>query len=191
MDIIEPYTPDSKMITLTNPSGYCNSVPKCGSNTPCDTTCDYNYLRFAGWQETNACISSYYSKNTVKTISKKITELTKGLDKYNRPIVVPDEQICKVMDGVYRNYTPPVGDIYSRYIVPNNEQENRVQSMIDQTIEVIVSNIRNTYGMNEWNESLSAWVQVYGNFNPQNLRAHDIIKVKGKRPAVMQFNMNY
>lgn len=163
---------------------------QCGYGN-CTVGCDYNYLRYAGWSESNECIRSYFSKDTVALISKKVTELTKGLDKKNRSIIVPDQTICQVMDGVYRTYTPSIGDIYSRYIIPNNEQENRVQAMIDQTIEILVSNIRSEYGMTEWNQSLSAWVQVYGNFNPHNLRAHDIIKVKGKRPSVMQFNMNY
>jgi hypothetical protein len=154
-------------------------------------SCDFNYLRFAGWDQNNACYKKFFSRDTVNMISRKITELTAGVDKYNRLYRVPDIRICEVMDGVYQSYNPPVGDIYTRYIVPNTEQENRVQSLIDQTIEIIVSHIRNTVGIDQWNESLSAWVQVYGDFNIHGLRQHSQIKVQDKKPATMQFNMNY
>jgi hypothetical protein len=152
--------------------------------------CDYNFIRYVGWQE-NACLKYLYSKETVDFISKKVTELTRGVDKKNRKIVVNNDIICQTIDSVYQVYQRPVGDIYSRYIIPNNEQDNSVQSIIDQTIEVIVSTIRNEFGMIENNEKLSAWVQVYGDFNISGLRAHPIIKTLDKRPATMQFNMNY
>ncbi len=153
--------------------------------------CDYNYLRYVGWSENNACFRQFFSSNTVKLISYKVTQLTLGVDPKNRPIVVPDQRICEVMDGVYQAYTPSVGDIYSRYIIPNDEQEDRVQNMIDQTIEIITSNIRTTLGIEQWNQSLSAWVQLYGDFNTHGLRQHAPIKVLEKRPAPLQFNMNY
>lgn len=157
----------------------------------CGETIDMNYQRYVGWSENNLCVRKFYSPQTVKLISKKVTELTKGVDPKNRSIVVPDERIIEVMDGVYQGYTPPTGDIYTRYVVPNNEQHNMVQSLIDQTIEIITSNIRNTIGIEEYNKTLSTWVQVYGDFNTHGLRSHDIIKTQEKRPTPMQFNMNY
>jgi hypothetical protein len=153
--------------------------------------CDFNYLRYPGWNEGNTCIRQFFSKNTVSLISKKVSQLTKGVDPQNRTIVVPDYRICEVMDGVFRGYRPPTGDIFTRYIIPNSEQTNIVQSLIDQTIEVIVSNIRNNLGIENENSKLSAWVQVYGDFNPHNLRQHSIIKTRDRRPTTMLFNMNY
>lgn len=153
--------------------------------------CDFNYLRHPGWSENNACIKQFFSKKTVATISKAVTQLTKGVDEKNRSILVPDARICEVMDGVFHNFRPPTGDIYSRYIVPNDQQANMVQSMIDQTIEIIVDFIVNQIGMEQNNFKLSAWVQVYGDFNTHNLTQTPPIKVLGKRPATMQFNMNY
>lgn len=155
-------------------------------------TCDYNTKRYIGWKNSvRECTRVYFSKETVDLISRKVTELTMGVDPHNRKIVVPPVRICEVMDGIYQGYRPPVGDIYSRYIVPNNEQENMVQSMIDQTIEVIVSNIRNSLGIEQANEKLSAWVQVYGDFNTNGLRQHSPIKTLHKRPNPMEFHMNY
>lgn len=153
--------------------------------------CNYNNIRHVAWNENNKCIQEYYSPTTVNLISKKVTELTKGVDKHNRPIIVPDERISQVMDSVYQYYRPPVGDIHSRYIVQNENQPSMVQSMIDQTIETIVSNIRDSLGMEQWNQGLSAWVQLYGDFNEHNLTQTPPIKVRGKRPAPMQFNMTY
>lgn len=153
--------------------------------------CDYNYLRYVGWDESNVCISSFFSPQTVALISKKVTQLTMGVDEKNRPIIVPDERICEVMDGVYQGFRPSIGDIYTRYIIPNDEQEDAVQSMIDQTIEIIVSNIRNSLGIEQSNQKLTAWVQVYGDFNQSGLRYHPILTTREKKPATMQFNMNY
>ena len=155
------------------------------------TVCDYNYLRYAGWDENNNCFKKYYSKDTIDIISRKVTELTKGVDPKNRSIIVPDERICQVMDGIYQNFRPPTGDIFSRYVVPNDQQANMIQSMIDQTIEVITDFIRNEVGIQQANQKLSAWVQVYGDFNPHNLTQVPPIKTREKRPATMQFNMTY
>lgn len=157
----------------------------------CDGVCDFNYIRHVGWSESNACIQEYFSPQTVDLISKQVTKLTLGVDPKNRPIVVPKERICEVMDGVFQRYTPPVGDIYSRYIITSPENKNMVQSMIDQTIEIITEYIRSELGMEQANEKLSAGVQVYGDFNTAGLRQHAPIKVQDKRPSTMQFNMNY
>lgn len=166
---------------MTQPYRLCN-----------DQSCDYNTIRYVGWNNSNRyCLKKFFSKETVDLISRKVTQLTMGVDPQNRPIVVPPVRICEVMDGVYQGYRPPVGDIYSRYIIENNEQNNMVQSLIDQTIEIIVSNIRNSLGIEQANEQLSAWVQLYGDFNTQGLRQHAPIKVLEKRPNPMEFHMRY
>ena len=153
--------------------------------------CDFNYLRYPGWSEGNLCIRELFSPETIQLISRKVTELTRGVDSKNRKIIVPDARICEVIDGIYQAFRPPTGDIFSRYIIPNNEQANMVQSIIDQSIEVIVSNIRGQLGMEQQNQTLSAWVTVMGDFNASGLRQFPPIKVQGKRPSTMQFNMNY
>ena len=157
----------------------------------CQGVCDYNYYRFQLWSEDNACIQQLYSPTTVNLISQKVSELTKGVDHLNRKIIVPYDTICQVIDGIYQVYRPPRGDIHTRYHIPNMEQDNVVQSIIDQTIELIVTNIRNEYDINKNNEKLSAWVQVLGDFNTNGLRSHDVLKIKERRANTMQFNMNY
>ena len=164
---------------------------------------DLSYMRYPGWSQGNlvnypdrddpnkTALDAFFSENTIKFISDKITQLTLGVDPKNRPIVVPYERITEVMNSVFWNYKPSVGDIYSREILPSDEQQNMIERMISQTIEIITNNIRNELGMIQSNLKLSAWVQVYGDFNVHQLRSHPIIKTLENRPATMQFNMNY
>lgn len=151
------------------------------------------YTKHVGFQPNqNACIQRYYSNDNIKLISKKITQLLMGVHPENRPIIVPDEQIKYVMDSIYENYRPPTGDIYGRYNVPTGTTtESYVQDMIDQVIEVIVADVRANYETIENNEKLSAWVQMYGEFNDNGLRAYPPIKTRLKRPAPFQFFQNY
>jgi hypothetical protein len=151
---------------------------------------DYNYLRYAGWSQQSG-LPNYYCPETIRLISRKVTQLTRGVDPKNRPIIVPDERIMEVMDGVATNYQRPVGDIFTRYNVPNDEQANVIQGFIDQTIEIIVSNVKTTLLSEEYNRTLTKWVTVYGDFNKAGLRSHDIIKTREKRPTQMMFNMMY
>ena len=158
----------------------------------CDLPCDDNYIKYVGYSEDNACIRKYYSEETRRVISHKITELLQGVDPQNRPIIVPDNTICSVMNDIYASFRPPTGDIYSRYTVPNGiSPQSYVQSMIDQVIQVIVSNVKNTLEIEQNNEKLTVWTTLYGDFNTDGLRAHPPIKVRKKRPASFQFNMNY
>lgn len=158
----------------------------------CGTICDSNYVKYVGYEQSNTCVKKYFSKSNVNTISRKITELLQGVDPENRPIVVPDTTICSVMSDVYDSYRPPTGDIHSRYIVPSGtSSESYVQNMIDQTIEIITSDVKNNLEMEEHNRKLTIWTTVYGDFNDHGLRQHPPIKLRNKRPAPMQFNMNY
>ena len=151
---------------------------------------DMNYGRYAGWYE-GSLEKQFFSANTISLISNVVSKLTKGVDKQNRTIVVPKERIVEVMNGVYQRYTPPVGDIFTRFSIAVNDERDSYKSMVDQTIEIIVNNIVNQLGIEEGNFTLDAWVQVYGDFNTSGLRAHPQIKTLDKRPSTMQFNMNY
>ncbi len=158
----------------------------------CDLPCDDNYVKHVGYSESNGCIQEYYSDATRQIISRKVTELLQGVDPQNRPIIVPDKTICSVMNDIYDSFRPATGDIYSRYIVPNGmSTQSYVQSMVNQVIEVIVSNVKNTLEMEANNEKLTVWTTLYGDFNKDGLRQHPPIKTRNKRPAAMQFNMNY
>jgi hypothetical protein len=157
-----------------------------------DGICDNNYVQHVGYSESNPSIRQYFSSKNINTISRKITQLLEGVDPHNRRIIVPNKTICSVMSSIYENFRPPTGDIYGRYNVPSGiGADSYVQSMIDQTIEVIVSDVRNNLETEENNSKLSIWTTVLGSFNENGLRGHPVIKTREKRPAPFQFNMNY
>ena len=156
------------------------------------TFCDDNFVKHVGYSENNPCIRKYFHTDTVELISHKITELLQGVDKENRPILVPDKTICSIMSEIFDSYRPPTGDIYGRYNVPSGDStESYVQNMIDQVIEIIVSDVKNNLGIEECNSKLSIWTTVYGDFNEHGLRQHPPLRIQHRRPTPMQFNMNY
>jgi hypothetical protein len=131
-----------------------------------------------------------FSVTQLTQIQNKITELLRGVA--NRPILVPFDKIASVINSVASNGRPNVGDIYSRYILPDiNLNRNDYRDIIDRTIEVIVTYIRNEYEINESNQKLTVWNSLYGDFNKQGLRAHAPVKIRQNGPARFQFNMNY
>ena len=158
---------------------------------------DENYMRYVGWSETDICSDGitgtqrFFSQDTVNVISTKVTQLTMGVHERNIPIKVTDNVISHVMSNVYSNFRPLTGDIHSRYIIPTKEGPySYIQEMIDRTIEIIVSDLKNSFGMKYNNESLSIWTTVYGDFNAHKLRQHGPNIVVNKRPDPMQFFQN-
>ena len=152
---------------------------------------DKGFDRYAGYQQGYE-YHQYFDAKTVSIISKKITELLMGVDRYNRPIIVPDRTILDIMDTVKLYFRPQTGDIYSRYNIPDgNNCPSYIQQMVDQTIEIIVSDVRNNLETEENNRKLTVWTTLLGDFNKDGLRGHDVIKILEKRPNPFQFNMNY
>jgi len=154
---------------------------------------DENYYRYVGWNGGDDQIKKYFSDGTVRIISAKIIDLLQGVDPQGRTIIVPDKTILSVMNDIYESYRPPVGDIHTRYIVPTGSlyRDNYIQNMIDQTIEVITSDVRNTIGIEENNKKLTVWTTVYGDFNRHGLQQTSQIKIRNKHPAHFQFHMRY
>ena len=163
----------------------------------CNDICDTKYIKHVGYSQTScsldcgpSCIHKYFSPENIRMISNKISELLMGVDEKNRKIIVPDSSICNIMSAVYDNYRPRVGDIYSRYIIPQ-DQEDTIQTMIDQVINIITTDVKVNLGMQQCNRKLSVWTTVMGDFNEHGLRQHPPIKLREKRPQPMMFNMNY
>ena len=124
-------------------------------------------------------------------MSCKITELLMGVNKDNRPIIVPDKTICSVMSAVYENFRPETGDIFGRYNVPKARATNYVQRMMDEVINIITTDVKVNLGMEECNQKLTKWTTVLGDFNVHGLRSHSKIRLREKRVQPMMFNMNY
>ena len=164
-------------------------------STLLNTSFNGNFMANVGWEETssgNCVLNSMYSEPQLDAISKAITRLLEGVDPENRPIIVSNENIASVMSSVYRFGTRQnIGDIYSRFIVPQAEARNDMRSIINQTINIIVSNIKNQMQMEQANKKLTVWTTLLGDFNKEGLRAHAPIKLRRKHPQYMAFNMNY
>jgi hypothetical protein len=157
--------------------------------------CNSNYIdEFGNVKSTcsqSSCVDQFFSKSNVKKISSKITELLMGVDKNNRPIIVPDKTIYSVMSQVNDNFRPETGDIYARYNIPTKGSGNMVQKMIDIVINVITTDVKNNLQMDQCNEKLTIWTTVLGDFNEHGLRQHPPIKLRERRPQPMAFFMNY
>jgi hypothetical protein len=153
-----------------------------------------NTQRYVGYHENNVkgLDTLFFKEKTLRLISTKVSELLQGVDPKNRTYIVPDYIIRNIMDDVFTNYRPPVGDIYSRFIIPSNDADNNnLQSLINQTIEIIVYKIRTEAGMIEANKKLTVFTTILGDFNQHGLRGHSVIKVRHRKPDTMQFNMHY
>jgi hypothetical protein len=152
-----------------------------------------DYTRHSGYQDSSSEFQKkYYNINTVNTISKKLTELLRGVDHLNRPIVIPNKSIVNIMDSVYQSFRPQTGDIFSRFTMPNGlNSDDYIQSLIDQTIEIIYSDVKNNMEMDQYNKKLSVWTTVLGDFNDNQLRSYPPIKVLNKHPQYMAFFENY
>ena len=156
----------------------------------CGEICNDQFIKHVGYID-NICIQNLYSKGNINKISCKITELLMGVNKDNRPIVVPDKTICSVMSSVYENFRPETGDIYTRYNIPKAREPDFIQRMIDQVINIITTDVKVNLGIDECNRNLSIWTTVLGDFNLHNLRSHSKIKLRERRPQPMAFQMNY
>ena len=157
-----------------------------------------NFTRYIGYGASSSKASDsrvqkeFYNLNTVKLISRKITEITRGVREDNKAIIVPDNIIYNVMSQVQLNFRPVTGDIYTRYIMQSGlNSDDYITNMIDQTIEVITNSLINETLTRQNNEKLTIWTTVLGEGNSHNLRSHSHIKVRVKRPNPFEFHMKY
>ena len=155
-----------------------------------------NSLRYVGWENTVQALGAPYQHlfepQTIKKISTKITQLLKGVDPAGRNIVYPEHRIKEIMGKVLTYYQRPgIGDIYTKYIIPNETPRNDFEFIINQSINIIVKALKTEMEMENNNTKLSIWNSVLGDFNEKGLRAHPVLKIKKNRPQPMMFNMNY
>ena len=159
------------------------------------SSCDSLSYAFVGWPETSAgdeFVEYLFSPSTLRVISEQITQALDGVDPLGRRIVIPDDKICNVLSSVYRNGTrTEIGDIYSRYTIPQKEARCDQRDIINQTVNIITSYIRDEVGITENNKKLTKWTTVLGDFNEAGIRSHPIIYTREKHPQYMAFNMRY
>ena len=153
---------------------------------------DYNSNIHVGWSSTGKEFKSYndlFKQETINYISKTVTKYLRKMTK--QAIVVCDEQIRQMITSVWN--TEAGGDtanIYTKDTFDLNKQASYTR-IIQIVIESITSQIKNQYEMEQCNNDLDIWVQLYGDFNKAGLRQHPKIKLRERHPQYMMFNMNY
>lgn len=159
-------------------------------NTPSDNS----YQAFVGWENTSddCGVRTLYCAENIQTISDAITRALHGVDPDGKDIVVAPDKIVNVLSNMYRNSTRPnIGDIHSRFIIPQSQPRCDLRSIMNQTINVIVRSIRDEIETTQHNKQLSVWSTVLGDFNKEGLRAHAPIKIRRRHPQYMAFHMKY
>lgn len=160
----------------------------------CIEDADYG-IQNVGWQQTVDDSDKYkfiFSQKNLDYLSNTISDALRGVDPQNRRIIIPHDKICNVLSTVYKYGTRTnVGDIYTRYNIEPIEVRNDIKDINNQTINIIVSAIRDEVEMTENNKTLSVWNTLYGDFNKNQLRAHAPIKIRKRTPQRMMFNMIY
>ncbi len=152
---------------------------------------DNRYQNYVGWDKYATWSNPnkyFFSRENMDNISKEITTRLKNT---GQTIRVTDRVIGGVMSNVSLNNNPKTGDIYSRYIIPDSAPRNDIASLNEQTITVIVNTILDEYETTKLNQRLSIWNTVYGDFNPEGLRAHSILKTKQNDYLKGVYMMNY
>jgi len=154
---------------------------------------DSHYLSNVGWEkinETNTGYRLFFSTENINRISLKICKL---LREAGHSIVVTPEVITNVMSDVIDKHTPEIGDIYTRYTIPLKDPRNDISNLNDRVVNIIVNTIVNEQDQIKWNESLTIWDTVLGNFNRHGLRAHSIIRKKDndRFKQAYVYNWNY
>jgi len=116
------------------------------------------YMANVGWESTtegNSELNYLFSDENLEALSQAITMALSGVDKYNRNIKVSKDNIASVLSNAYRFGTRQnIGDIHSRFIVPPSELRCDLRSLNNQTIQMIVSQIKNQMEMEENNKKL-------------------------------------
>ena len=150
---------------------------------------NFQKIKHVGYTDSTPEIKLYFSMDTVLFISKRITDLLRQI--YPPGLFIPLDMIINIMNAVYDNYRPSTADIYSRYNIHSNENYNCVDEMINQCIQIIVTQVKDYLITKQTNAKLTQWTTVLGDFNKEGLRSHSPLKILEKRPQTMQFNMNY
>jgi hypothetical protein len=168
------------------------------SKQQCDylnTSTDMSYMSYVGWRQTSSgCkpLDFLYSSTNLNNIQNILKKLLKDIHPEGKSIVVKHEQIAQVLSNIYENQTKQnIGDIYSRYIIPQDKERNDIESINKQTIQAIYNLLKTQFEVESNNKKLTIWNSLYGDFNEQGLRAHPPIKIRKKHAQYMAFNMKY
>lgn len=189
-----PYWDPAQSAYAPITDGYCSYQDTSREECPCPPK-DFHEQGIAGYSYTygdDPRIRYLFSQENLDILSGYITKALRGLDPEGRDIVVARDRILSVLSSVFWDGTRErVGDIYTRYVIPDCYPRNDLQTMNFQTMNIIVSAIKDEYDTIANNKRLTVWNTLLGDFNVNGLRSHPPLKIRKKFPQRMMFNMNY
>jgi len=154
---------------------------------------DQNYIGYQQTAEWAILSQEVFSKYTVEKIQQKVSEYLMGVSNTGKIIVPSETVVVNALNGVFRTHIPRTGDIYGRYLVHDNTSNSGDYAyIVDKTISLLVTTIKNDIEMEQNNYKLNIWDSVLlGDDNPQGLRQYAPIKLREKGPDRFLFNMRY
>jgi hypothetical protein len=147
-----------------------------------------NYGRYVGVEQ-KSIYDGLYNDKIICNIQQFLAEKLRTFEKQKRRVIIDKEIIISVMQNIISSRIPDVGNIYTHYTIPNEQDD--ISDIINRTIQILYSDLKNEMEMEQNNAKLSVWSTLYGDFNKQGLRAHAPIKIRKNKPQSMLFNMNY
>lgn len=142
---------------------------------------DYN-TRFVMFKSLRGGFDYLFSDENLDNISKEITRNLRGLRSDGRDIVVSRNVILSVLNNITDNYTPQVGDIYTRYSIERLEERNDLAYISLRTVEAVVSYIKLEYETETDNSRFSVWDARLINAQDHNMTHNNTIKLNNRRP---------
>ena len=131
-----------------------------------------NYPKYSLYEYSDEPVRhAFFNTSNLRYISNTITKKLQGVHPEGKKIIVPDQEILKMMTNVSLN------------------NYNDINLMNDMVVNIIVDYIKDEFEMTAENNKLNIWVTQY---TPDTtLRRNSEIKIRNKHPTRMVFNMNY
>lgn len=133
-----------------------------------------------------------FTDEMVRYVSGMVTEVLKRSG-YN--VIVPDDKIVHVMTEVYKNQSPGgLGDIYSRFIIDGigGQPRDDIEQILDKTIEIITSQVRDTFDSAKINQQYSVWNStILDENNALGIRRYSKIKLRNRGYDTNLVHMRY
>lgn len=141
--------------------------------------------KYVGYNNTTASLYIFCDENIqylYTTISFHLKRCTDDL----KDVIVPKPVIIDVVSQIVAEYRRPVQDMFAKKIEPFD----MVSHINGQVIQIIVSEVRNSYQAERQNKELNSWYSVSSD-NKYELRRIAAPKLRERRPTPMQFIMRY
>lgn len=148
-----------------------------------------NYNRYVLYEATESKFEDIlFSSENLQLIAKKVSELMACL---GRPVTLTRKTVSSAVSTVLYTYQPQLGDMYTIFQIPAAQPRNDLKSINEQAVELIYSQLKNEYEIDENNKKLTIWTTVLGDFNEHGLRQYSSLRLNNKPINKLRFNMNY